>query len=156
LAFLLSFLESCGAVPMNQPVIVCGLGRVGWSVLEYLQLAGLPVVAIDERCKPDDARLAGVRLLRGDCRNKEILDAAGLDRARGVLILTSDDLTNISTALMIRSLHPQVRIVVRLFNQNLMARLGQAMKNVFALSVSELTAPVLAVTALTGAGLGTF
>lgn len=141
---------------MNQPVVVCGLGRVGWTVLEYLRLAHLHVVAIDQRCDPADPRLDGVRLIRGDCRQKGIIEAAGIDRARGVLILTSDDLTNISTALIIRSLYPDVRIVVRLFNQNLLARLGQAVKNIFALSVPALTAPVLAVTALTGAGLGTF
>src|SRR5262249_29125219 len=40
--------------------------------------------------------------------------------------------------------------------QNLMARLSQAVDNIFPLSVSGLTAPVLALTALTGAGLGTF
>jgi Trk K+ transport system NAD-binding subunit len=141
---------------MNHPVVVCGLGRVGWSVLENLRLAHLHVVAIDQRCEPADPRLDGVKLIRGDCRQRDILQAAGIERARGVLILTSDDLTNISTALMIRSLYPDVRIVVRLFNQNLLARLGQAVKNIFALSVPALTAPVLAVTALTGAGLGTF
>ncbi len=141
---------------MNQPVIVCGLGRVGWSVLGYLRLAHLNAVAIDQRCDPADSRLDGVQLIRGDCRQKDVLEAAGIERARGVLILTSDDLTNISTALMIRSLYPDVRIVVRLFNETLLARLGHAVKNIVALSVPALTAPVLAVTALTGAGLGTF
>jgi Trk K+ transport system NAD-binding subunit len=43
-----------------------------------------------------------------------------------------------------------------MFNQNLLARLGRAVKNVFALSTSLLTAPVLAMTAVTGQGLGTF
>ena len=141
---------------MHQPIILCGLGRVGWSVLDYLRAAGLSVVVMDQNCRPDDPRMAGVRLVRGDCRQKDTLEQAGLAGARAVLILTSDDLINISTTLMIRSLDPEVRVVVRLFNQNLMARLGQAVKNVVALSVSGLTAPVLALTALTGAGLGTF
>ena len=43
-----------------------------------------------------------------------------------------------------------------MFNQNLLSRLGTTVKNVFALSTSLLTAPVLAVTALTGQGLGAF
>src|SRR5438034_818045 len=83
----------------------------------------------------------------GESRDKNILQQAGLDRARGILILTSDDLVNISTTLMIRSLQPDARVVVRLFNHNLMARLSHAVKNVFPLSVSGLTAPVLALTA---------
>lgn len=141
---------------MNQPVILCGLGRVGWRVLEYLKAAHLPVVVIDSTGSADDPRLAGVRFIRGDCRKPEILAQAGLAQARGVLVLTSDDLANISTALMVRSLHPDVRVVVRMFNQNLLARLGKAVSNVYALSVSALTAPLLALTALTGEALGTF
>src|SRR5262249_53334842 len=82
--------------------------------------------------------------------------AVGVAKARGVLNLTSDDLVNISTALMVRHLHPDVRVVLRMFNQNLITRLGKAVHNIFALSASALAAPLLAVTALTGQGLGTF
>jgi Trk K+ transport system NAD-binding subunit len=111
---------------------------------------------IDSKCTEDDPRLAGVRLIRGDCRRPEILAQAGLDKARGVLILTSDDLVNVSTALAVRHLHPDVRVVVRMFNQNLIARLDKAVHNVYALSTSTLTAPLFALTALTGQALGTF
>ncbi len=141
---------------MEHPVILCGLGRVGGRVLDYLRAAGLPVVVVDTNCKPDDARLQGARLVAGDCRQQEVLERAGVATARGVLILTSDDLVNISATLMVRHLNPEVRIVVRFFNQNLISRLGKAVANVFGLSVSALTAPVLAVTALTGDSLGTF
>jgi Trk K+ transport system NAD-binding subunit len=141
---------------MEQPVIVCGLGQVGWRVLDYLRLAGLPVVAIDTSCQPDDARLKDVRLIRGDCRQREVLEQAGVAGARGILILTSNDLVNISTALMARHLSAEIRIVVRLFNQNLIARLGKTVSQTIALSVSRLTAPLLAATALTGQALGTF
>src|SRR5262245_3200059 len=141
---------------MDQPILLCGLGRVGWRVLDYLRAAGLPVVAVDAVCSPDDPRLQGVRLVRGDFQQCEILEEAGVRSARGVLILTSDDLTNISTALTVRHLHPEVRVVVRMFNQNLLTRLGKAVHNVFALSTSTLTAPLLALTALTGQALGAF
>src|SRR5262249_17958649 len=77
---------------------------------------------------------------------------AGVALARGVLILTNDDLLNITTALMVRSLNADVRIVLRMFNQNLLARLGQAVRNVFALSTSLLTAPIVAMSARTAQG----
>src|SRR5262249_40767280 len=140
----------------EQPIILCGLGRVGGRVLEYLLATGLPVVVIDDHCAPEDARLGNARLVRGDCRRREWLEEAGLANARGVLILTSDDLVNISTGLLVRSLHPTVRIVVRMFNQNLIPRLGKVVTNVFALSTSTLTAPLLALIALTGQALGAF
>ncbi len=141
---------------MEQHIVLCGLGRIGWRVLEYVRATGTPVMVIDSRCSRDDARLHGVPLIQGDCRQQAILEKAGIATARGVLILTSDDLVNISTALMVRHMHPGVRVVVRMFNQGLVARLGKALHNVFALSTSALTAPLLALIARTGDALGTF
>jgi Trk K+ transport system NAD-binding subunit len=141
---------------MEQPIVVCGLGRVGWRVLEYLQAANLPVVIVDTNCRPDDPRLRGVRVVVGDCRRRENLEAAGVAQARGVVILTGDDLLNISATLMVRALNPDVRVVLRMFNHNLLGRLGKAVRNVYALSTSMLTAPILAMTAMTGQGLGAF
>jgi Trk K+ transport system NAD-binding subunit len=129
---------------------------MGDRVLEYLQAAQLPVVVVDTACSPNDQRLRGCRLVRGDCRRREVLEEAGVREARGVLVLTGDDLLNISSVLMVRTLNPSVRIVLRMFNQNLIGRLGHALTNVFALSTSLLTAPILAMTALTGQALGTF
>jgi Trk K+ transport system NAD-binding subunit len=85
-----------------------------------------------------------------------LLEKAGVKTARGVIIVTSDDLVNITTAMLVRQMNPDVRIVVRMFNQNLLPRLGNAVKNTVALSVSALTAPMMALTALTGDSLGAF
>src|SRR6266852_968414 len=141
---------------MNQPIILCGLGRIGGKVLEFLRTAGLPVVVIDTQCQEKDPRVEGTRLIRGDFRRPEVLAQAGLEQARGVIILTSDDLVNISAALTIRHLYPEIRIVMRMFNQDLISRLGKAVHSVYALSTSTLTAPLFALTALTGQALGTF
>src|SRR5579872_7086828 len=141
---------------MERPIVLCGLGRMCSRVLEYLQAAAMPVVVVDTECHADDSRLKGARLVSGDCRRREVLEAADVANARGVLALTSDDLVNISATLMVRSLNPEVRVVLRMYNQDLLARLGKAVHNVFALSTSMLTAPILAMTAMTGQGLGTF
>ena len=135
---------------------MCGLGRVGWRVLDCLRSAGLPMVAIDTSVDSADPRLRGVRLVRGDCRVAAILSEAGLGTARGVIVATSDDLVNISCALLVRRLAPEARIVLRMFNQNLVARLGKAVPNVTALSVSALTAPLLALTSVSGEVLAAF
>jgi Trk K+ transport system NAD-binding subunit len=141
---------------MSQPVLLCGLGQVGWRVFEFFRAAGITVVAIDSHCDPADPRLQGARLVQGDFRRPEVLAQAGLADARGVVIATSDDLANVSTALMVRHLNPNVRVVVRVFNQNLLPRLGKTVRNVVPLSTSSLTAPLLALTALTAEALGAF
>jgi Trk K+ transport system NAD-binding subunit len=129
---------------------------MGSRVLDYLRAADLPVVVVDTACRADDPRLQGARLVCGDCRRRDILETAGVADCGGVLVLTSDDLLNISTALMVRALNNDVRVVVRMYNQNLLGRLGKAVHNVYALSTSLLTAPILAMTALTGQALGAF
>lgn len=143
---------------MRDHVILCGLGRVGRRVLEYLRVAGMAVVAIDE--KIDAAREAvanpGVTFLRGDFRQRDLLEQAGLAHARGILILSSDDLTNLSSMMTVLHLRPGMRVVVRMFNPQLVARLGPVTANTFALSTSALTAPMLALTARTGGALASF
>jgi Trk K+ transport system NAD-binding subunit len=141
---------------MSRPFVLCGLGRTGSRVLDCLRSAGLPVVVVDNRCRHDEPRLHGAKLVAGDCRDGDVLRAAGVAGARGVLVMTDDDLVNVSTTLQVRELDAKVRIVVRLFDQNLLARLSQTVDNVYALSTALLTAPVLAATATTGAALGTF
>jgi Trk K+ transport system NAD-binding subunit len=141
---------------MDQPVIVCGLGRLGRRVLESLRAAGMSAVVVDRQCDPSSPHLKGVRVIVGDFRQADVLEAAGIREAGGVLILTSEDLVNISTALTARSLNAKVRIVVRMFNQNLIRQLGKAVQNVVSLSVSGMTAPLVALTAITGEGLGAF
>jgi Trk K+ transport system NAD-binding subunit len=124
-------------------------------VLELLNAAGTRVVVIDTRCLSDDPRLGPATLIQGDCQKQPILEQAGVVKARGVVILPSDELVSITTALMVRRLNPTARVVVRMFNQNLIARLGSAVTNMVALSTSALAAPLLALIARTGEALGT-
>jgi Trk K+ transport system NAD-binding subunit len=137
-------------------VILCGLGKLGGRVLEFLRATDLTVVVIDRNRDANDAQLAGMTFIRGDCRDSAILEQAGAKTAQAVLIVTSDDLVNTSTALAVRRLNPDIRIVVRMFNPTLMTGLGRAVGNTQALSVSALTAPLLAQAALTGEVLGSF
>ena len=141
---------------MQGPVILCGLGMVGWRVLEFLRTAGLPVVAIDNIADPADHRLAGIHFVKGDFRNQKVLVDAGIRSAGGVLVVTSDDLINLSACMLIRSLNPDVRIVLRMFNQNLISRLSKTVPNISALSVSALAVPMLALAGLTGDVLAAF
>jgi len=141
---------------MRPHFILCGLGTVGWRVLEYLRKAGEDVVVINSEPAAIDARLEGVTYVVGDCRQAAILNQARIREARGVIVLTSDDLVNLSTALTARHLHPTLRIVVRMFNQDLITRLGPAAINMHALSTSALSSPLMAMIACAGEALGVF
>ncbi len=139
---------------MKGHFVLCGLGQIGLRVLTYLKSLGNPIVVIDNHCSPNDSHLEGATLICGDCREKEVLEKANIREAAGVLILTSNDLINLSTGLMIYRLNPEVRMVIRMFNQGLIPNLGPAMTKVSSLSTSALAAPVMALIASMGDVLG--
>jgi len=133
-------------------VILCGVGKVGRRVLECLSGDRVRVVVVD--LAPPADLPDGVRAVAGDCRQPAVLLQAGVRDVAGVIVCTSDDLINLAAALAIHHLAPDVRVVVRTFNPNLVERLGKAVANVVPLSVSGLVAPLLALIARTGSALG--
>jgi Trk K+ transport system NAD-binding subunit len=142
---------------MRDHVILCGLGRVGRRVLELLRTAGESVVVIDNKADPAEERSdEKTTFLRGDFRRRELLEQAGLADARGAIIVTSDDLANLSSLMTMLQVRPGLRVVVRMFNPDLVSRLGPVTANVFALSASALTAPMLALLARTGSAVAAF
>jgi Trk K+ transport system NAD-binding subunit len=89
-----------------------------------------------------------VPVITGDARRVEILLAAGLQRARSLVCVINDDLTNLDIALAAREYCPQIRIVLRIFNDALAQRLQSAFNIKTAFSTSALAAPTFAAAAL--------
>lgn len=95
-------------------VIIAGFGRTGQTCARFLTLEGLPFLALDlDPERVSEAKLAGEQVSFGDASRREILLAAGLSRAR-MLIITFDDPRRIEAILaLVRELAPAVRILVR-------------------------------------------
>jgi len=111
---------------MSGHVVVVGLGAIGVRVVEGLQRRGREVVVVerDETNRYLAAvRGLGVPVVVGDATLGTALEAANLAAAGAVAILTSDDLTNLETALAVRDrLGPRwtaVPVVLRLFDRRL-------------------------------------
>ena len=51
---------------MKRPVVICGLGRVGWRVFEFLKATGTALAVTDQNLDLADPRLDGVKAVRGD------------------------------------------------------------------------------------------
>ncbi|MFG1923655.1 NAD-binding protein [Cryptosporangium sp. NPDC048952] len=126
-------------------VVVCGLGTVGLRMVEQLRAADIPVVGIDT--DPDAAvaavaRRLGVPVLRGDASDEHTLRAARADRARSVVAATDDDVANVEVGLAVWAMDQNLRIVLRLFDQDLSDRITGALPQAVSLSVSAAAAPV--------------
>ena len=132
-------------------IIVCGLGKVGYRVVGQLLATGHGVVGVERRPDAEFVDLLhglGVPIITGDARQPETLHAAGLPRARSVVCVINDDLTNLDIALTARHARPDVRIVLRVFNEALSQKLQSAFNIKAAFSTSALAAPTFAAAAV--------
>ena len=138
------------ASTLKDHVIVCGAGRVGFRVFEQFEKLQVPIVMIERR---EDApfvstiRAAGVPVLIEDVRSSRALEQANIRSARAIVCATDDDLANLNIALDARRMKPDIRVVMRLFDDDLVRKTKEAF-HVEAFSTSALAAPALAAAAL--------
>ena len=99
---------------LTDHAIVCGYGLFGRTVAARLQEKGQSVVAleVDEaaygRIDADE-----VLALNGDARNEQVLRDAGIKRAKTVIAAIDDSNANIQIAITASQLAPEVRVIVR-------------------------------------------
>ena len=125
-------------------VIVCGLGGVGLRTVEALRSSGVAVVG---GADDPDLRLArvvegwGVEHIARSAHLGDGLSEAGLDRAAAVVCAATDEILALETALRVRELRADVRIVVQMANPSV----GRALERVSGpggvLDVASLAAP---------------
>jgi voltage-gated potassium channel len=99
---------------MNDHVIVIGYGRVGQSAIESLadSAQGIALVENDEEVI-QQAIDDGLSVLRGDATDDQVLQAAGIERARTMIVCTGDTANNLYIVLSARVLNPDIRIIAR-------------------------------------------
>jgi Trk K+ transport system NAD-binding subunit len=137
--------------PHNDHIVLVGLGTVGTRVLRQLTDLGLEVVAVDRRSDARGAEAAqqlGVPLIVGDAGREETLRAASIETCKALVVLSTDDVTNLKAALNARAVRPDVRVVLRLFDSDFAGRVQTAFNINISRSVSRLVAPAFAATML--------
>jgi len=94
-------------------VVICGYGRVGASTAEFLHAGGHQLVVVDadaERLTDLDPALP---YLVGDVNDDAVLRAAGIERARAVVIALDTDADTVYATLSARAMCPDLVIVAR-------------------------------------------
>jgi Trk K+ transport system NAD-binding subunit len=128
-------------------VVVCGLGHLGYRVLGQLTARQSSVVCVerDEQGKfVSQVRKSGVPIIIRDMKDDQTLLDAGVPHARAIVIATDDDMANMEVAIDARRLNPRIKIVMRLFDQQLAMKLRDAFNLDYAFSSSALAAPAVA------------
>ena len=111
-------------------VIICGFGRVGQTVSRFLKQDSIDFVAIDiDPLRTRTAREAGENVLFGSSRQTELLNAAHLKEAKLVVIAFGEDKQSLEVIQKVRSLSPDVPILVRTRNDDNLDVLHEAGAN---------------------------
>ncbi len=110
--------------------IVAGLGRVGREAVSEFREAKVPFVVVD----PSEAGALwceehGCLFLRADATDDAVLQRAGITRARGLVVTTSDDATNLYVVLSARLLNPKLFIASRAADASSIPKLERAGAN---------------------------
>ena len=134
-------------------VVLLGLGKIGTRVLTRLRELHIPVVCVES--DPDARGLATARRLRvpvvlGDVTQEGVLEAAKIHRAHALLAVTSADTTNLEAVLYARSVRPDLRVVLRLYDDDFATAVYRTLRaahphaSTRSRSVSHLAAPAFA------------
>lgn len=107
--------------------IVCGAGRIGLRVILEIARRGHDFVVIEGNENTADKLLAqGHLVLMGDATDDNVLRAAGIERARGLVCAVSSDPENLYITLTARDINKDLRIVSRANEESAVSRLLKA------------------------------
>ena len=120
---------------LSDHVVICGAGRVGRTIADALTHLELPFVLVElDDARVRQARLAGLPVIFGDATQQVVLEAAGVRRARAVLITLPPFADVRAIVAVLQRLPAPVAIVAR-------AEGADAVHALYELGVHEVTSP---------------
>jgi hypothetical protein len=137
-------------------VVLCGLGHLGYRILLQMLRSGAQVVAIEKESDARfvaEAKATGIPVLIRDMTEDQALVDAGIEHARVIVIATNNDLGNIEVALDARRYNPKIRVILRMFDQQIADKFKDAQLIDEAFSSAALAAPIVADLALRAGGI---
>jgi voltage-gated potassium channel len=112
---------------MSDHFIICGYGRVGREVADEFRDAGVDYVVLDFNPEVlEIAREQGIPYIEGSGTQDEDLEAAGLERARGLVASSDSDVDNLYITVSARSDRPDLLIVARASNEDAAQKMTRA------------------------------
>ncbi|MEU5977427.1 NAD-binding protein [Streptomyces sp. NPDC047315] len=138
---------------LSDHIVLLGLGKVGARVLSRLRELDIPVVCVEQDADARGIALArdlGVPVVLGDVTEDGVLESAKAHRADALLALTSSDTTNLEAALAARTLGNDLRVVLRLDDDDFATAVYRTLRSAHptavtrSRSVAHLAAPAFA------------
>lgn len=144
--------EMAIASTLKNHIILVGLGHLGYRVVNILSKMEEKVAVLELSPSADmfsTVQKMGIPVIQDDATRPAALEAAGVQRAKTIILCTQNDAMNLQIAVKARSMNPNIQVVIRIFDEDF----AQSLRDQFgfsALSATGMAAPAFAAAA-TGA-----
>lgn len=100
---------------LHKHTIICGYGRYGREISAYFTRHGIPFVVVEVQEEALDLleKQPNILVVSGDATHDEVLEEAGILRARALISTLPEDADNVYVTLTARQMNPQLRIISR-------------------------------------------
>jgi monovalent cation:H+ antiporter-2, CPA2 family len=108
-------------------IILCGYGRSGQALARFLEQENIATIALDlDAQRVHEAAAAGDKVVYGDAGKREVLMAAGVMRAKTLVITYDDKHSALKILHLVNKLRPDLPVVVRTADETHIEALKQA------------------------------
>ena len=119
-------IESVGQ-HLHDHVVVCGYGRSGQYLGRFLREENIPFVALDiDPNRVAEAASAGESVMYGDCGRRVVLEAAGVSRAKAVVVSYAQIRSALRILHIMQERYPHTPVIVRTVDDTRMDELRKA------------------------------
>ena len=99
---------------LSNHYIICGFGKVGSATWEHIHRRSEDVVVIESNpALADNARALGALVVEGDATHNDVLESAGIKRARSLIACVRDDSDNLVIVLSAKSICADLLVISR-------------------------------------------
>ena len=141
--------EIAVASTLNKHHVLVGLGHLGFRVVQQLHEMGESVAVVELNPSADlfaAVQKMNIPVISGDASREATLTEAGVKRAKSIILCVQDDALNLKAALKSRSLNPNIKVIIRIFDDEFADEL-QSQFGFNALSGTAIAAPAFAASA---------
>lgn len=110
---------------ISEHYVICGYGRMGSIIVRELQANSIPIVII-EKNKANLPENEEIIYIEGDATHDEVLKAAGIEKAKGLITVLPSDAENLYVVLSARELNKNLFIVARAVDREAEHKLKRA------------------------------
>ena len=126
---------------LKNHIIVCGLGRLGYFIVEELLRRNEKVIIIEQNEDSkhiDYFRQAGADIYIGDGRIAKVLADVNVAKARALIAVINNDTINLEVGLNARLLKSDMRLILRIFDETMAEKIKDYLNIHLTLSASAI------------------